>query len=163
MTAIAINPVGYGWQRAEEPDEHDGRLVSVRWERGAGLDFELENGTPNASTLEVDPGVSLAEVAAALAAEVGRPGTAVPLTNSDLPRRDAALRLLEGWQRFEEEHGRVAVVRWARGADDTEPGVDFIIEPGGIPVAAALEVDRGVSLEEVAAIVAIEAQRGPQS
>lgn len=68
-----------------------------------------------------------------------------------------------GWQRFEERgDGGFTVVRWARGGKDSAPGIDFVVDETG-PLASSLEVDEGVTLAEVAAILTIEARRGLSS
>jgi hypothetical protein len=74
------------------------------------------------------------------------------------------VNLLDGWQRFEEvadDDSRVVVVRWARGTGDSAPGLDFLLDADGRPAAATLEVDRDVSIEEVAAVLVFEYRSTP--
>lgn len=149
-------------------------IASCGWLRDG---VEFDDGEPRAR----EAACTLSHVASIVAGrepEVIEPytGNAVEVVDavrSLVAQRDALIKALviactdlaagpelpPGWQRTEHSHGDHTSVRWERATDGREYGLDLIVTADG-PLADTLEVDAGVSLAEVAAVLTIESRRG---
>lgn len=65
---------------------------------------------------------------------------------------------LANWRRVESYEDGITVVRWARGRGDGAPCLEFVVDRDG-PVAASLEVDKDISIVELAGVLLMESRR----